>query len=353
MKAFLKTQAAIQVAIHKELVIEELEIPEPLPDQVVVKLFSSGICYTQINQMHHPDLKRPLLLGHEGVGVVTHLGRDISHVKEGDHAIVSWIPRSSIKGNWAPGQTGVTCRGEPLHGVIYTWGEHVLTLGEHVVSIPSEFSDGYSCIVGCPVPSGAGAVLNTAKVCSGQSVVVFGMGGVGLSAICMASILGANPIIAVDIKDDKLNFAKDFGATHIVNASQQDPVKEIQVITNSGADFAFDATGVRMTAEQLLPSTRGGGPGADNHGGMSVLIGTSGTEITLDPRLILGPQRQYRGSLGAATPEKDFKMFLRLYKEGIFPLNKMVTRQYRLEQINEACEDLIGGNILGRAIVLY
>ena len=173
-----------------------------------------------------------------------------------------------------------------------------------------------------------------------------------MSAIQMASILQAYPLIAVDLKDDKLEFAKQFGATHVINASDEDAVEKILEITDGGADFAFDAIGVRATNEQILPSVRAGGPGADNHGGMAVLIGIPGNEMTVNPRLFV-QQRTFRGSLGATYPERDFPMFLRWHQEGKFPLDKLVTKRYKLDDINEACDDLEAGQILGRAIIEY
>jgi len=169
----------------------------------------------------------------------------------------------------------------------------------------------------------------------------------------MAAILEAYPIIAVDLTDEKLQLAQEFGATHMVNASKGDPVEAIQEITSGGVDYAFDAIGLKITNEQILPSTRGGGPGADNHGGMAVLIGLPGWDITIDSRLFVMNQRQYRGSLGATYPDKDFAMFLRWYQEGKFPLDKLVTRRYKLDDINEACDALKAGDILGRAIIEY
>ena len=210
-----------------------------------------------------------------------------------------------------------------------------------------------SSIVGCAVLTGAGAVLNTARVRPADSVAVFGAGGVGLSAIQMAAILEAYPIIAVDIADDKLEFAREFGATHLVNASETDPVEAVIELSGGGVDYAFDAIGLRVTTEQILPSTRGGGPGADNHGGMAVLIGMPGKEMTVDPGHFMFHQRQYRGSLGATYPDRDFPMFLRWHQEGKFPLERMVTRRYGLDDINEACDDLESGQILGRAIIEY
>ena len=201
--------------------------------------------------------------------------------------------------------------------------------------------------------TGAGAVTHTAKVRPQDSVAVFGVGGVGMSAIQMAAILEAYPIIAVDIEDSKLEFAKEFGATHTVNSSKVDPIEAIIDITNGGVDFAFDAIGLRITNEQILPVTRSGGSGADNIGGMAVMIGMPGPEMTVWPGHFMFHQRQYRGSLGATYPDKDFNMYLRLYKEDKFPLDKLVTKRYKLDDINEACDDLQNGKILGRSILEY
>ena len=349
----MRTKAAVQIAPNAPLEVVELEVPDPEPGQVSVKLISSGVCHSQLHQMENPGLPRPIVLGHEGAGIVTGVGRGVTHLKEGDHAIVTWVPRTPVRGRAVPALTGVTYREEPVHGNVYTWGEDVLVSGEYVIPISDDDPTDVSCLVGCAVLTGAGAVLNTAKVRPGDSVAVFGVGGVGLSAVGMASILEAYPIIAVDLKDDKLEFAKEFGATHVVNASQTDPVEAIHEITNGGVDFAIDAIGVKVTNEQILPATRGGGPGADNHGGMAILIGLPGWDITIDSRLFVSHQRQYRGSLGATYPDKDFPMFLRWHREGKFPLDKLVTRRYRLDDINEACDALRSGEILGRAIIEY
>lgn len=350
----MRSKAAILTARGPELVVDDLEIPDPQADQVIVKLFSSGICHSQLHQIRNPDmLARPAVLGHEGTGVVTHVGRQVRHLKEGDHAIVTWVPRTPIRGRITPPQLGVTYREEVVHGLVYTWGEDVLAGGEYVVRISKDDPTDVSCIVGCAVLTGAGAVLNTARVRPGNSVAVFGVGGVGLSVVRMAAILEAHPIIAVDVRDEKLEFARQFGATHGVNASQVNPVEAVIEISGGGVDFAFDAIGVRATTEQILPVTRGGGPGADNHGGMAVLIGIPGKELTLDPRHFMMHQRQYRGSLGATYPDKDFPMFLRWHREGKFPLDRLVTRRYGLEQINEACHALEAGEVLGRAIIEF
>jgi Zn-dependent alcohol dehydrogenase len=194
-------------------------------------------------------------------------------------------------------------------------------------------------------------VLHTANVGIGQSVAVFGAGGVGLSAIAAAAIAGANPIIAVDLVDRKLQFAREFGATHVVNASTADAVSAIWAINPGGVDYAFDAVGVPATALQILEAVKQGGPRADNQGGMAVLLGIPVADVSVDLNAILLYQRHYCGSLGATEPETDFPLFLEWVREDKFPLEKLVTNRYPLEQVEEARVALEEGQILGRAII--
>ncbi len=352
----MTTRAAIQTVPNGPLIIDELPLPEPGLDQVAVKLFSSGVCHSQLHGMKDATARRPLLLGHEGTGVVIQAGAEVSHVKEGDHVIVTWVTRTAQPtppADMAP-PVAVEYQGEPaFYWNVHTWSEHVVAAAELVVGIAQDAPTDVSCIVGCAVLTGAGAVMRTAQVRPGDSVAVFGVGGVGLSALRMAALLEAYPIIAVDLRDDKLEFARRFGATHVVNAAQGDPVAAIRDLTGGGVDYAFDAIGVRATTEQILDATRPGWSGADSHGGMAVLIGIPPAEMTLDPRKIMFHQRRYRGSHGATIPERDFPMYLRLHAEGKFPLDKLVTDRYRLDQINEACAALRAGDIMGRAIIEY
>lgn len=349
----MKSRAAIHVEHGKPLVVDEIELPDPRADQVHVKLYSSGVCHSQLHQMHNPQTHTPSLLGHEGTGRVIAIGNNVTHVKEGDLAIVTWVPKDPIKGRWSPQAGGATYHEEPLNGATYTWSEDALVWSGYVIPIHEENPKDLSSVVGCAVLTGAGAVMNTARVRPGDSVAIYGIGGVGTSALIMASILEAYPIIAVDIDNQKLEYAKEMGATHTVNAAKTDPIEAIHEITNGGADYAFDAIGLQVTSEQILPSVRGGGPGADNHGGMAVLIGMPAPQMTVDPGQFMYHQKQYRGSLGATYPERDFEQFLRWHKDGKFPLDKLVTKRYELDQINEACDDLQNGEILGRAIMVY
>lgn len=351
----MTTRAAVQTEPGGPLIIDQLALPEPGPDQVAVKLFSSGICHSQLHVMANATRPRPMLLGHEGTGVVVQAGAGVSHVREGDHVIVTWVTRTPLT---VPQPTvppvAFEYRGQPVfYNHVHTWSEHVVAVAERVVPIAPDVPTDVSCIVGCAVLTGAGAVLYTAGVRPGDSVAVFGVGGVGLSALRMAALLEAHPVIAVDLRDDKLQFARRFGATHTVNAGQVDPVEAITDLTGGGVEYAFDTIGLRTTAEQILDATRPGWIGAHSHGGMAVLVGVPPAEMTLDPRKFMAHQRRYTGSHGASIPERDFPMYLRMHAEGKFPLDELVTDRYRLDQINDACAALRAGDIMGRAIIEY
>ena len=287
--------------------------------------------------------------------LVVQAGAEVTHVREGDHVIVTWVTRTPQPVPQAMGPpVAVEYRGQSaFYNHVHTWSEHVVAVSERVVRIAPDAPTDVSCIVGCAVLTGAGAVTYTAGVRPGDSVAVFGVGGVGLSALRMAALLEAHPVIAVDLRDDKLQFARRFGATHTVNAGQVDPIEAITDLTGGGVDYAFDAIGVRATTEQILDATRPGWIGAHSHGGMAVLIGIPPAEMTLDPRKFMMHQRRYTGSHGASIPERDFPMYLRLHAEGKFPLDELVTNRYRLDQVNEACAALRAGDIMGRAIIEY
>jgi len=211
-----------------------------------------------------------------------------------------------------------------------------------------------TAIIGCAVMTGAGAILNTLQVRPGQSVAVFGAGGIGLCAIAAAAVVDAYPVIAVDVVEDKLSFARRFGATHTVNAAPGDPVKIIQEMSGGGVDYALDAVGLPQTQEQILRSVRAGYAGL-SRGGTALLIGLTpaGATVTLDTSLFAGSRCYTRTSGGDCRPDRDFPLFLRWYREGKLNLKDLVTQRYSLDQINTAVDDLEHGRILGRGIITY
>ena len=256
----MKSISAIQLHNKPELIIDEIDIADPVGNQVMIKLISSGICHSQLHQMHDNSLPKPFLLGHEATGVVIKTGPNCDYVEEGDHVIATWVRRTPIKGRYLPELKGVSYQEKKLNcRITFTWSEIIMCEDEYIVKIPKKYATPESCIVGCSILTGAGAVKNTAKVQSGETVAIFGVGGVGLSAVVAAKTRQAYPIIAIDLDSEKLQFAKQFGATHVINAAETDAVAEIKALTLgqnghtmmgepvSGADF------VSLLFRHILP----------------------------------------------------------------------------------------------------
>ena len=343
--------------------IEELELPDPGPTQVVVKQFASGVCHSQLHQMHRPR-QSPVILGHESTGVVLKTGRDVSHVREGDTVLVTWVPRNAAAANTPPVRATLTVSdGVAQSENVFTWADNTLADEQYVVKVDPTIRTDVTSIIGCAVMTGAGAVINTAKVQPGQSVAIFGVGGVGLSAVVGARVAGANPIIAVDLDDGKLEFARRFGATHGINARREDAVAEIHALTQresqftifhtpvSGVDFAFDCIGIKTTMEQIVPACRSGHFGARD-GGTAVLVGVPAGAVELNALDVLLNEKHFIGSLGGScAPDRDFPRFLEWHDNGDLDLDALITARYSLDQINEATAALEAGKISGRAII--
>jgi Zn-dependent alcohol dehydrogenase len=361
----IKARAAILVEPNKPLVVDEVELPEPAPDQVLVKLLASGVCHSQIHTMRRPPRpgqRLPALLGHESTGVVIAKGRDVKHVKEDDHVITTWVDRDNSTTDQPlvahalndRGQFVAKWRGEEVSHSAATWAEYALAQERMVVAMPNGVPTDVTAIVGCAVMTGAGAIVNTLQVRPGESVAVFGAGGIGLCAVSAAAIVEAYPIIVVDVAEEKLEFARRFGATHTVNARNADPVQIVRELTAGGVSYAIDAIGLPQTQEQILQSVRPGYSGL-NRGGTALLIGITppAARAILDTSLFIGSRTFTRTSGGDCRPDRDFPVFLRWFREGKLKLNELVTNRYKLEQINEAVDDLEHGRILGRGILTY
>jgi Zn-dependent alcohol dehydrogenase len=345
--------------------IEELTLPDPGPTQVVVKQFASGICHSQLHQMHRPR-QAPVILGHESTGVVSKAGKNVSHVREGDLVLVTWVPRDAEHAAALPVRaTLAVSEGTAQSENVFTWADSTLADEQYVVKVDPKTPRDVTSIIGCAVMTGAGAVINTAAVQRGQSVAIFGVGGVGLSAVVGARMAGANPIIAVDLDDTKLEFARRFGATHLVNARERDPVAAIHALTPrsgeftimktpvAGVDFAFDCIGIKQTMEQIVPACRGGHFGV-HPGGTAVLVGVPSTTVELNALDVLIAEKHFIGSIGGScAPDRDFPIFLDWYRSGALDLNALVTARYRIDDINEATTALQEGKISGRAILEF
>ena len=349
----------------QELRVEDVELPDPGPTQVVVKQFASGVCHSQLHQMH-ASRSAPVVLGHESTGVVLKAGDAVSHVQEGDTVLVTWVPRDAASASAPPAPAEIALSdGVAISQGVFTWADHTLCDGQYVVKVDASTPHDVTAIIGCAVMTGAGAAVNTAKVQPGNSVAVFGVGGVGLSAVVGAKVVGADPIIAIDLDDAKLEFAKRFGATHTINASQVDPVAAVHELTPhagqytigrqpvTGADFAFDCIGVKQTMEQIVPAVRPGNFGVAV-GGTAVLVGVPQTTVELTAIDVLINEKRFVGSIGGScVPERDFPMFLEWHRDGRLDLDAMVTMRYGIDEINEATRALAAGEISGRAILEF
>jgi len=359
------TPARVVVVPAKEgpLEIQEINLPDPGPTQVVVKQYASGVCHSQLHQMHAPR-RSPVLLGHESTGIVLKKGSAVTHVDEGDTVLVTWVPRDSANSSGLPAPAALDVTGgNAVSQNVFTWADNTICDEQYVVKASPDIKRDVTAIIGCAVMTGAGAVINTANVQRGESVAVFGVGGVGLSAVVGAKMCGADPIIAVDLDDEKLGFAKQFGATHGINAGKVNAVEEIHKLTGqagqftiggmpvTGVDYAFDCIGHKVTMEQLAPSCRSGHFGAC-HGGTAVLVGIPSTPVELSAIDFVINEKQFRGSIGGScAPDRDFPTFLKWHADGDLDLESMITERYSLDQINEATTALEEGRIAGRAIL--
>jgi Zn-dependent alcohol dehydrogenase len=361
----MKGKAAIFVEPKQPLIVDEVEFPDPGPDQVLVKLFASGVCHSQLHTIQRPPRpghRLPELLGHESTGVVTAKGREVRHVKEGDHVITTWVDRDNATTNQPlvmhalndRTQYAADWRGKEVMHSAATWAECALAQERVVLPLSAGIATDVTSIIGCAVMTGAGAVINTLQVRSGQSMVVVGAGGIGLCAISAAAVVDAHPIIAIDVSDQKLEFARRFGATDVINSKKIDPIERIKDLTDGGADFAIDAVGLPETQEQILRAVRPGFSGR-SRGGTALLIGITppNAKAILDTNLFAGSRSFMRTSGGDCKPERDFPIFIRWYRTGKLKLDELVTSRYKLEQINQAVDDLEHGRILGRGILMF
>lgn len=355
----MKTPAAIYLEREKAMVIDDIDFPEPGPTHVVIKQFATGVCHSQLHELRKPAPTFPLVLGHESTGVVVATGSAVTHVQTGDHVMVTWVQRGASATLPTPVPAAVTYKGNlinfgsPVFTGVFTWAETTIVDQQFVVPLPKDVATDVTSIIGCAVMTGCGAAINAAMVRPGNPVAIIGAGGVGLSVIQACANIGAYPIITVDLTDEKLKFAEQFGSTIGVNATKDDAVEKVRELTNGGVEFAFDAIGVGQTIEQALEMARPRMPG-EREGGTAILVGVPHGEAPNVPMRLIFLGKVYRGAPGGSShPDNDFPMYVRWLKEGKLPLDLMVTQRFKLDEINEACTALGNGEVAGRAIVEF
>lgn len=336
----MKTRAAILVETGKPLVEAELDIPALKPGQVLVEIAYSGICHTQISEARGrrgPDRFLPHCLGHEATGTVLETGAEVTRAAAGDRVVLSWVRGGGIDAGGCTYEWG----GRTVNaGGVTTFQRHAVVSENRVSKIPGGLDARAAVLLGCAVPTAAGAVLNSARAEAGQSVAVFGVGGIGLCAVAAAAAAKCAPVIAIDLVAAKLDKAKALGATHVIDAGAGDPVDAVKKICADGVDIAIEATGNVEVMAQALAAAR-------NFGGTAVVIGNPphGAELRLDPWQIIMGKRLVGAWSGGDDLDRDFPRFAELVASGAVDADVILSESYALADINAALDDLEAGRV--------
>lgn len=343
----MKIKAAILVQQRTPLEIVEIETPDRLGfGQVLVRVHYSGICGAQINEIEGakgPDKFLPHLLGHEGCATVLEVGDAVKTVKKGDRVVMHWRPSNGIQS-----QTPTyRWNGKSVNaGWVTTFNDYAVVSENRLTPIPGDFDPKLAPLFGCAVTTAMGVVNNNAQVKVGQSVVVFGVGGVGLCIAQAAQMVSAHPIVAVDVVDSKLEMAKRFGATHCINSKATPDVEAAirEIVGAQGADVIVETTGIARVIETAYNLTQ--------PKGKTILVGVprKGDNISIYS-LPLHFKKILTGSEGGdSEPHNDIPRYVRLVQAGKFKLDGLITHEFPLEQINEAIS-LVRAGDAGRVLV--
>ena len=357
----MKVKAAILSSPTTPFKIEVVDLEPPRKDEVLVKMMAAGVCHSDwhlvTGDTPHP---MPVVAGHEGSGVVESIGEGVTGLAIGDHVCLNWAPSCGtcfycIRGQnslcsayvgpiWAgtmqDGSTRLSLNGTPIYhfSSLACFAERAVVPAVCCIPMRESIPYGVSALIGCAATTGIGAVLNTAQIAAGSTVAVLGAGGVGLSVVMGAKHAGASQIIAVDKTEAKLRTARDFGATDGV-LSDADVAEEIRFLTEGrGVDYAFEAVGLPYLQELALAIIR--------PGGTAVLAGISpvGSATNLPGAILTRQEKTVKGCYyGSSVPARDFPLYADLYQSGALPLDRLISKTYRLEEINEAYEDMIEG----------
>ena len=366
-------KAAILTAIGQPLEIrDDVEVDSPHAGEIKLRLGASGVCHSDLSMQNGTMFPNcPIVLGHEGAGVVEEVGEGVTDLKVGDHVVVSWVPQCGecffcqrdqgflcersgaalASGGLLDGTPRFTSGGQPLYQMAAsgTFSEVSIIPATGAVKIPDDIPFTVAALIGCGVLTGVGAAMNTADIRPGDTVAVVGCGGVGLNVIQGARIAGAGEIIAVDMNETKLQMAKEFGATATVNASQGDPVSQVMSMTEErGADVAFEVIGLQQTIDQVITMTR--------RGGQAILVGVPRMDAMVQVPGFLGmvlQSKQIRGCwYGSSNVQRDVPKLVELYKSGELKLDELISRTISLEEVNEAFDAMSTGEV-ARSVISY
>lgn len=373
----MKTHAAVlyetglstPYAVSKPLHIEELELADPGSGEVLVEVAAAGLCHSDLSTIDGSRPRPlPMVLGHEASGVVRQVGPGVFDLECGDHVVFSFVPscgrcipcatgrpalcengaRSNLAGTLlGQGRRFRTSAGQEVshHLGVSAFSQLTVVAQESLVKIDRNLPLQQAALFGCAVLTGVGAVVNTARVEAGASVAVFGLGGVGLSAILGAVLAGAFPIVAVDVLDAKLELALSLGATHTVNAQRASAAEAVRDLTGDGADYSFESVGNERVLVQAYDATR--------RGGTTISIGLPhpGRLFEVSAASLVAQERTVKGSyMGSSVPRRDIPRFIELYRAGRLPVDRLLSRTISLDEINHGFDALVQGQAVRQVL---
>ena len=348
--------AAVARAAGKPFAIEQLRLEAPRPDEVLVRIVATGMCHTDLKTKDAPHMPHPIVLGHEGAGVVERVGADVRGLEPGDHVVLTYMYcgrcAPCLRGEQAycekvmplcfggareDGSTSMHDAHGPVHDHFFgqsSFATYALASERNAIKVPRDAPLELLGPLGCGIPTGAGSVINALKVGVGQSLAVFGAGAVGMAAIMAGRVVGATTIVAVDLIDARLELARELGATHVVNAGDPQLVEAVRATTGGrGVDFSLDATG---TDKALDPAVRVLGLR-----GVCGFVGGApvGAKVAIEPGWLMLGGRSIRGILqGDAVGAQFIPALIELHRQGRFPFDRLV-KVYDLADINQAAHD--------------
>lgn len=337
-------------------VLEDAFLPDPGPHQVLVSITASGICQSQLHQLRSAAagaVDHVRALGHEALGVVDSVGSAVRGVRPGQHVLISWIPDADA----AVAREIEPARLELVDGTVaqspdvYTWATRCLVDEAFLFGLPGPVAPEYS-IIGCAVPTGAGAVLHTGGLTPGQSLAVIGVGGVGANAVAAAHAAGAAHVVAIDLDEGKLTLARSLGATTVVDTSRARPVEVLAEQLPGGVDVVIDCVATQETLDAALHIARPGVPGV-RVGGTIVVVGVATAPLTVDVRRVQTRELRVVGSFGGSSVvRRDFPRYLSWAAEKTIDLDILVGETYGLADVRQAVDDLAAGRVSGRGIII-
>lgn len=373
----MKTRAAIlhQIGLSSPyshsmpLHIEELDLDPPGPGEVLIKMRAAGLCHSDLSVIDGNRARPvPMVLGHEGAGVVEELGAGVTGLSVGDHVVTAFVPScgrcrpcreqrpalcepalaANTAGTLLSGARRLHRNGTPVnhHLGVSAFAEYAVVSQHSLVRVDRSLDFAQAAVFGCAVITGTGAVINTADVTPGKSVAVIGLGGVGLAALLGARLRQAQPLIAIDLSPSKLQLARELGATHVFDGANPEIIKEIRDVTQGGVDYAFEMAGSAIAMSIAYQIT--------GRGGTTVTAGLPHpqTLFSVPQAGLVAEERSIKGSyLGSCVPARDIPRYIEWFQEGRLPVDRLLAETLCLDDINTGFDRLASGTTLRQTLI--